>query len=551
MHSSPDSPLRCLLIQPRFAATNYWNFTALAEAIGAKATAPPLGLLTVAALLPAPWKLELIDLNVRDLDEGAWNRADVICVGGMLPQQPGILEIVDRARRDGKYVVVGGPDPTSQPQIYNRADALVLGEGEASIPIWLDSWRRGEPRGTFQSPDRPAMSLSPVPRFDLVSFDDYLHVGVQSSRGCPYNCEFCDIIELYGRRPRVKAPEQFVAEMESLYQLGYRGWIDIADDNFIGNRLLIKPLLLELERWNKSRGYPFIFSTEASVNLADDEELLDLMRRNQFRYVFVGIESPDAETLVLTQKPINAMRPLIERIRKIYSYGISISAGFILGFDSEQPGTDREMSDFIQESGIVLAMVGLLSALPNTQLGRRLARERRLISTDHVWLDEPTEPYELRIDTEVDQTMGGLNFVTARDRVEVYREMRRIITAVYSERAFMDRVLDTTRRLQIQNRHVPNWWELQRMTRGFLQIAWSLLRSRRTRWLYLRNAWQTLRLGFTKFEFAHSLMGTYLHFDRQTRRITEQLDISIEFTENQATYPRSTAEIPLDVTGKS
>ncbi|TWU66243.1 Radical SAM superfamily protein [Crateriforma conspicua] len=540
---NPDGPIRCLLVQPCFESTNYWNFVESARAIGAKATAPPLGLMTVAALLPDSWQFELCDLNVGPLDEEAWRNADVICTGGMLPQQPGVLKLIEKAKADGKFIAVGGPDPTSQPHIYEHADAVVTGEGEATIPIWLDSWRDGNPRGLFQSERKPDVTKTPTPRFDLISFDDYLHVGVQSSRGCPYNCEFCDIIELFGRVPRVKTPQQFVAELQTLYDLGYRGWVDFTDDNFIGNRKLIRPLLEAIKTWNEEHNYPFVFSTEASINLADDTDLMKLMREVQFRYVFLGIESPDEETLIHTQKRINTVQPIIQRVRTIYDHGISIAAGLIIGFDTDKPGTDGPMIRFIQESGIALSMVGLLSALPNTQLTRRLARERRLIDSNHQWLSDGSSNYELRSNESKDQTISGLNFVTQRDRLEIYQELRTIIATVYSPKAFMDRVLDTTRRIKIVNKHVPNGWEFRRMFRGFRTIAWRLLSDRSTRWLYLRNFFRAALMGPTKFEYAHTLMGSYLHFHGQTEKMLDALDVSIDFAENHAAYPRSVQEM--------
>ncbi|MEZ6137341.1 MAG: radical SAM protein [Pirellulaceae bacterium] len=542
MPPAPDQALHCLLIQPEFAASNYWNFVEAANAIGAKATAPPLGLLTVAAILPNHWTFELVDLNVRPITEQQWDAADLVCTGGMLPQQAGVLQIIEEAMQRGKYVVVGGPDPTSQPQIYAHSDALVLGEGELSIPIWLDSWRNGQPYGTFATNDSPDISQSPIPRFDLIRFDDYLYVGLQSSRGCPYNCEFCDVIELFGRKPRVKQPSQFVKELQRLEELGYRGWIDIADDNFIGNRLKTKPLLQAVAEWSQAQRYPFFFSTEASVNLADDDELLELMRECQFQYVFLGIETPDEQVLVQTQKRINTVKPLIDRVRRIYSYGISITAGFIIGFDSEPENPEQTITEFVQESGIMLAMIGLLSALPNTQLTKRLGRERRLIDSNHQWIDDPSEDYELRSETSMDQTMGGLNFVTIRDRVDIYRQLKNIIQDVYHPRAFMDRVLDTTRRLELRSKHRPNLWELRRMLRGWAVLSTKLLIHRQTRYYYLRNAWKSLWMGPAKFIFAHQLMGSYLHFARQTDRMIRELDVSIEYSETQATYPRSVAD---------
>ncbi len=544
MDLTPAHRLRCLFVQPKFEESNFWNFVEGARAVGAKATAPPLGLLTVAALLPQHWHFCVADLNVGPLNESDWQWADLICTGGMLPQQPGILEVVRRAKAEGKFVVVGGPDPTSQPDIYASADALVLGEGESSIPVWLKSWQAGQPRGKFEPNATVDMIQSPVPRFDLISFDDYLHVGLQSSRGCPYNCEFCDVIELFGRKPRVKTPEQWLGELQRLYDLGYRGWVDIADDNFIGNRLKIKPVLQATAAWAAQHNYPFVFSTEASVNLADDDELLSLMRACQFRYVFLGIETPDPDVLVQTQKRINTVKPLVDRVHKLYDAGISVTAGFILGFDSEPAAVDEALIDFIEESGIVLAMVGLLFALPNTQLTRRLAREGRLISHDHQWLTEPTGEYRMHVTRGVDQTIGGLNFVTTRDRVDIYSDLSKVIAAIYAPQAFMDRVLETTRKLNIDAKHRPNWWEAKRMLRGFVSVASSLLWSRDTRWLYLRNAWKTFWMGPSKFAFANTTMGSYLHFRRQARTMEKELQISMQYAQHEANYPRSVATMP-------
>ena len=225
------------------------------------------------------------------------------------------------------------------------------------------------------------------------------------------------------------------------------------------------------------------------------KKLLELMREVQFRYVFLGIESPDEETLIHTQKRINTVAPIIDRVRTIYDHGISVAAGLIIGFDTDKPGTDGPMIRFIQESGISLAMVGLLSALPNTQLTRRLTKERRLIDANHRWIDNPNASYELRSNESKDQTASGLNFVTMRDRVEIYRELRSIVQSVYSPEAFMTRVMDTTKRIKIRNKHLPNFWEFKRMTRGFLTIATRMLSDPRTRWLYAKNFLRAAMMG--------------------------------------------------------
>ncbi|MCA9266173.1 MAG: radical SAM protein, partial [Planctomycetales bacterium] len=462
---SPDDVLQCLLIQPTFSTNNYWNYVASARAIGAKTPAPPLGLLTVAALLPEQWQIKLVDLNVREVTDAEWDAAEIICVGGMLPQQPGILGVVDRAVASGKYVVVGGADPSSQPEIYEHANAVVVGEGEAAIPVWLESWRRGEPNGVFHAPERPDVSQSPPPRFDLIDFSDYVHVGVQFSRGCPFNCEFCDIIELFGRVPRMKSTRQFLAELELLYQLGYRGWVDIVDDNFIGNKQNVKSMLDALTKWSRERKFPFYFSTEATMNLADDLELLEKMQAADFRVVFMGIETPDPELLALTQKRVNAMKRIVERVQTVYDQRIAVAAGFIFGFDTEPDGNDLAIVSCVEDTGIIIAMIGLLVALPNTQLARRLQRERRLLSPDMELVEDADQPYRIMNTGKHghgEDQAAGLNFITTRDRARIYTEYKNAIERIYGPRGYMDRVLSTTRRLNLKFRHQPNAWEWKR-----------------------------------------------------------------------------------------
>ncbi len=276
--------------------------------------------------------------------------------------------------RPGKFVVVGGPDATSQPTLYRAADALVLGEAETTVPLWLAACREGHPRGTFQALEKPDVTQSPLPRFDLLKIQDYLSVNVQFSRGCPFNCEFCDIIELYGRTPRTKTPAQFCRELEALFDLGYRGWVDVVDDNFVGNKSNVKQMLPVLKQWCQQHEYPFYFSTQASINLADDEPLMDAMTDVDFRSVFIGIETPDPKLLATTQKRMNALKPISDRIGRIYDHGMGVMAGFILGFDGESQGAGDMIIECIEENDIPIAMVSLLAALPNTQLSRRLAQ---------------------------------------------------------------------------------------------------------------------------------------------------------------------------------
>jgi radical SAM superfamily enzyme YgiQ (UPF0313 family) len=538
---TPEDSIRCLLIQPRFEASNFWNLTESAATTGAKTVAPPLGLLTVAALLPQHWTFTLVDLNVREVTDAEWHDADVICTGGMIPQQNGILAIIDRANRDEKYVVVGGPDPTSQPDIYIHADACVLGEGENSIPIWLEAWRTGKPCGIFETDVKPDVKLSPTPRFDLVDFKNYLQAGIQISRGCPFNCEFCDIIELYGRIPRSKSVAQVLVELDRLADLGYRGWVDISDDNFIGNKKFVKAFLTELEVWCQKRKYPFYFTTEASMNLADDDELLEMMKRCEFRFVFMGIETPDPDLLAVTQKKMNSMKPIVERIHHVYKHGISISAGFILGFDSEKPGIADAMIECIEETGIMVSMVGLLVALPNTQLTRRLMSEGRMIDCNHQLMPPSKDAvYRLENASNADNTTGGLNFVTTRDRVDIYDDYRRVVGTVYEPARYMARVMRTTRMLVPERRQQPSMKELFTMGRALMKIAWWMTTRPEVRWHYWANTLRSLPMGMAKFEFCQSHMAAFMHLGKQSARVAVEMQNGIDYAKNGASYPRST-----------
>jgi len=546
---NPDEKLNCLLVQPKFSQNNFWNYTSVAHAVGAKTPAAPLGLLTVAALLPQHWQFTLVDLNVRPITAAEWDAADLICVGGMLPQQPGILEVIQRGRASNKFVVVGGADPSSQPDIYAAADARVLGEGENTIELWLESWREGEPSGVFSAPDRPSVTTAPIPRFDLIRASDYVHIGVQFSRGCPFNCEFCDIIELYGRIPRSKTADQFIAELEALYQSGYRGWVDIVDDNFVGNKRVVKPMLQQLSSWSQERGYPFFFSTEATMNLADDEEMLEMMRDVEFRYLFMGIETPDPKLLAATQKRVNAMAPIAERIDRIYANGIAVSAGFILGFDEEQGGNDQALVACIESTGIVVAMIGLLVALPNTQLARRLLGEKRLLSAEMDLMEPDNESYQLVTagsHAEGADQAAGLNFVTTRDRVEIYREYQNVLARVYDPKHFMDRVLSTTSRIKIKRRHRPGLKETWRDLRALAKVAWWMTGHKGVRRYYWRNTLRTAWMGVNQFDFAQSMMLMFTHLGPQSEHVRQELETNIDYAKRQARYPRQTsAHLPV------
>ncbi|MFK4509192.1 B12-binding domain-containing radical SAM protein [Bradyrhizobium daqingense] len=424
------SPCNVLMLYPLFSAESFWTFGESCKVMGVKRPAAPLGLITVAAMLPKSWTVRLIDCNTAPLgdDDLAW--ADVVFTGGMMPQQADTLRLIELCRAAGKPVVVGGPDPTSSPHLYERAHFRVLGEAESVIDDFIAAWEGGARSGTFTAPKFQAdVTKTPVPRFDLLKFDDYLYLGVQYSRGCPFTCEFCDIIELYGRVPRTKTVEQMFVELETLYNMGYRGHLDFVDDNFIGNKKSLRQFLPKLAEWQRTHGYPFEFSTEASVNLADDPELLELMGQANFFGIFVGIESPDPATLVAMRKKQNTRRNIAESIHKIYAAGILVTAGFIVGFDNEKVSMADAMIDFIEEAAIPVAMVGLLYALPNTQLTRRLEREGRLHPGHDV---APT--------IGADQCTAGINFDPVRPLRDILTDYKRVLERVYSPAAYAGRV---------------------------------------------------------------------------------------------------------------
>lgn len=422
-----------LLVFPRFDGLSFWNLEAACEVAGRRCFGPPLGLITVAALLPPDWNVRLVDRNAQELrdDHLAW--ADLVMTGGMIPQQPDTLRIIDLCHARGKTVVVGGPDVTSSPHVYERADFRVLGEAESVMEAFASAWTGGARRGVFEAEKyKTDVTVSPVPRFDLLNLDYYLEVNVQFSRGCPFTCEFCDIIELYGRVPRTKTVTQMLAELDALYRIGYRGTVDFVDDNLIGNKKAVKAFLPHLADWQRQRGYPFGLATQASINLADDDALLRMMREANFGAVFIGIESPNSDTLISMQKKQNARRNIADCIHKIYAAGLFVTAGFIVGFDSEKNSVADEMIACIEAAAIPLCMVGMLTALPNTQLSRRLAREGRLRPDRDIGIFDTSGGG--------DQCTAGLNYETVRPRRDILNDYRIILQQVYEPAAFFARV---------------------------------------------------------------------------------------------------------------
>ena len=378
-----EPPVRnALLVYPRFPPS-YWGFQYAIELMGKRSAMPPLGLITVAAMFPAHYRLRLVDLNVAPLTDEDLDWADLVLTSTMIVQQRSLQEVIAHCKGRGKPIAVGGPHPTSFVDEIAGADYYVIDEVEETLPRFLADWEAGSAQRVYRPESKPPVTATPVPRFDLLDVDAYSSMALQFSRGCPFDCEFCDITKLFGRVPRTKSNAQMIAELDALYDLGWRGSVFLVDDNFIGNRREALRLLPAIAAWQRQRGYPFGLFTEASVNLAQHEPLLDAMAQAGFRMVFLGIESPNPEALKLTKKTQNIRRGdgdfLLHAVRAIQRKGIEVSGGFILGLDGDGPEVFEAQVAFIQEAGIPRAMVGLLTALRGTDLYARLEAEGRLL----------------------------------------------------------------------------------------------------------------------------------------------------------------------------
>ncbi len=371
-----------LLVYPEHPPT-YWGANFALEIVGIKAAFPPLGLLTIAAMFPPEYELRVVDMNVTPLEESDLEWADMVFTSTMIVQRVSLQAVIERCNRAGVPVVAGGPHPTTFHDEIEGVDHFVLDEAEEIFPEFLRDLENGTAKAIYREPRKPDVTQTPVPRFDLIDMKNYHSMGVQFSRGCPFDCEFCDITKLYGRVPRTKTPDQMVNEFELLYRLGWRGQVFLVDDNFIGNKRDAMNLLPVLAEWQRARGYPFSLSTEASVNLARMGDLMDAMIEAGFDTVFLGIETPNPKALLKTKKPQNISKReenyLFNAVRKIQQKGMQVQGGFILGLDGDDEGVFDAQIDFIQEVGIPVAPIYLLTALKGTDMYNRLKSENRLL----------------------------------------------------------------------------------------------------------------------------------------------------------------------------
>jgi radical SAM superfamily enzyme YgiQ (UPF0313 family) len=419
-----ENELKILLVYPKYPDT-FWSFKHALKFIMKKAAFPPLGLLTVAAMLPKVWEKKLVDMNVNPLTDKDLMWADYVFISSMAIQSESTVETIQRIKKMGIKMVAGGPLFTTEPEQFPDVDHLVLNEAEITLAPFLSDLAEGKAKHIYQTQEHPSITQTPVPLWSLINPKKYVSMNLQYSRGCPFNCEFCDITFLDGRIPRTKDTEQVVAELDAIYNRGWRGSVFIVDDNFIGNKNKLKtetlPTIIE---WQKKRKFPFTLFTEVSINLVDDEELMQLMTKASFTRVFIGIETPNEASLTECNKNQNISRDLVAAVKSIHNHGLEVMAGFIVGFDNDPASIFKTQINFIQKSGIVTAMVGLLNAPKGTRLYQRLKGENRLLKQDF----------------SGDNMDSSLNFKPKMNRESLLSGYKHVLNTIYAPKQYYARI---------------------------------------------------------------------------------------------------------------
>lgn len=390
---------------------------------------PPLGLLTIAAMLPLNYEPRIIDLNTTDFSSEDIEEADIVFISAMIIQKDSFNQIVQLCRKNQKTVVAGGPYATSCYSEIKDVDFFVLNEGEVTLPQFLRDYENGCPQKVYGDENKPDLTIAPIPRFDLIDLDQYLVMSLQFSRGCPNDCEFCDIREMFGNKVRTKQPEQFIHEMEYLYHIGFKGFIFVVDDNFTAARKKVKELLKQIITWQKKHDYPFSFFTQASLDVTTDDELLDLLKEASFHELFIGIETPHAETLLQVRKKNNLHIDLYEAVQKIQSKGIEVMGGFILGFDTDPEDIFDSMINFIQKAAIPQAMIGLLNAVPNSTFYRRMEQDGRISG-----------------ESSGDNLSFASNLISVMPKEKLIDGFKHVVSEIYKPENYFQRVLTLIKR---------------------------------------------------------------------------------------------------------
>lgn len=415
--------MKILLVYPQYPDT-FWGFKHALKFISKKAAFPPLGLLTVAAMLPQVWEKKLVDMNVTRLNDKDIKWADYVFISAMAVQRNSVKDVISRCNTLSTKIVAGGPLFTANFAEFTGIDHFVLDEAEVTLNPFLEDLKKGCAKPMYRSEERPEISKTPIPAWDLINMKQYSSMSLQYSRGCPYDCEFCDIVILNGHKPRTKSKDQVILELDALYEHGWRGGVFVVDDNFIGNKNKLKTEILPaFIEWRKGKRYPFLFNTEASINLADDEDLMRLMVTAGFDVVFIGIETPNKESLLECTKSQNQNRDMVASVKKLQKSGLEVQGGFIIGFDSDPDSIFQTQIDFIQKSGVVTAMVGLLNAPTGTRLYKRLKGEGRLLSS-----------------FTGNNTDYSLNFVPKMDSEKLISGYHNVLDTIYSPKRYYERI---------------------------------------------------------------------------------------------------------------
>ncbi len=493
--------MKILLVSPKTPDT-FWSFKHALQFVSRKAAMAPLGLMTVAAMLPPEWELRLVDLNVKRLKDEDLRWADYVMVGAMIVQKESVHEVIARCATLKKTVIAGGPLFTTGHEAFPEIQHFVLGEAEEVMPRVVADMQSGRLQPVYRATSRPDITRTPAPRWDLINLRHYVTMSVQFSRGCPFDCEFCDIIVMNGRVPRMKTPAQLIAELDGLCRRGWKDMVFVVDDNFIGNKPRTKALLRELIEWRRRTRTRIGFLTEASMNLADDAELCALMVEAGFKKVFVGIETPSVESLEECHKLQNRNRDLVASVQTLQRAGLEVMAGFIVGFDSDKSDIFKRQFEFIQRSGVATAMVGLLNALPQTRLWQRLKLEGRL-----------------ETESTGNNTDAALNFKPKLNREFLQSGYRDLVRKLYEPRNYYQRI-----RTFLKS-HRPTGPRL-RLSRAdiiaFLKSFWVLGVWHRGRVSYWRLFWGTLIRHPRQFPHAIELAILGYHF----RRVANSLPAS-------------------------